>query len=399
MFDNKVTIVVTAADHPTGLGAARAVRKLGCKIIGLYRNKSSWCCRSRVWDQLIEVPGDDVESYFGKLKDISRSSKDSLVLSPIQDEIVQLASRERDSLGQDYGFVLPAPETVDLFMDKTMFHGWAQEHQFPVPESHVATSQTELEDILQNMPFPVIVKPLFRTTEWQAESPLEKVYKLYAAKDLSQIKFDLFSAAPRYVVQRWIEGHDSDVHFCLTYYSHSGEQLAFYTGRKLLQFPRDTGSTAICTSTKQMDLQNLLQKVFAAADYKGIGSLEAKYSHTDGKYYITEPTVGRPNLQSGLAVAGGVNFNAMAALDALGRDPREVTTRKRHAMWVEEYATLLAVKESLGRNEIGFTRIISALTRARGFGAAYMSFGDSSPLRGMLSELVGGRFRRRRKKP
>jgi len=146
-----------------------------------------------------------------------------------------------------------------------------------------------------------------------------------------------------------------------------------------------------------MDLQNLLLDVFSAADYRGIGSLEAKYSREDDEYYITEPTVGRPNLQSGLAVAGGVNLTAMAALDALGQDPREITSRKRHAMWVEEYATLLAVKESIGRNDIGFGRIISALSRARGFGAAYMRFGDSAPWRKMLGELVGGRFRKRKK--
>ena len=206
-----------------------------------------------------------------------------------------------------------------------------------------------------------------------------------------------FGAAPRYVVQRWIEGHDSDVHFCLTYYSREGEQLAFYTGRKLLQHPRETGSTAICTGTRREDLQNLLREVFAAADYRGIGSLEAKYSHSDGKYYITEPTVGRPNLQSGLAVAGGVNLTAMAALDALKRDPREIVNKKRRGIWIEEFATLNAVRESIFRQKLGLGRIIAAFFKARGFGAAYMKFGDSAPLRAMLGEHIKSLFNKFRR--
>ena len=43
--------------------------------------------------------------------------------------------------------------------------------------------------------------------------------------------------------------------------------------------------------------------VMAAANFIGLGSLEVKKSETDDQHYITEPTVGRNNMRSYIAVA------------------------------------------------------------------------------------------------
>ena len=130
------TALITAADHQTGLGTARALAEVDVRLIGLCRNPASRFCRSRVWHRLVAVPGDS-DAYLEKLVEIGRSATERIVLFPSQDELVLLLSNNREELEKYYDFVLPERETVDLLMDKTAFHRWAEARQFPVPELHV----------------------------------------------------------------------------------------------------------------------------------------------------------------------------------------------------------------------------------------------------------------------
>jgi hypothetical protein len=53
------TALITAADHPTGLGTARALAEVGVRLIGLGRDPASRFCRSRVWHRIVFVPDDE----------------------------------------------------------------------------------------------------------------------------------------------------------------------------------------------------------------------------------------------------------------------------------------------------------------------------------------------------
>ena len=77
--------------------------------------------------------------------------------------------------------------------------------------------------------------------------------------------FELFDASDRYVVQEWIEGGDADVHFCLVYRDRAGREVAYQTGRKLVQWPVGTGDTALGTTTEDPTLHRLTEQVFDRA--------------------------------------------------------------------------------------------------------------------------------------
>lgn len=57
-----------------------------------------------------------------------------------------------------------------------------------------------------------------------------------------------------------------------------------------------------CVGTDNVELAALTADLFRALAFVGMGSLEVKYD-LDGRPWITEPTVGRPNLQSYSAFA------------------------------------------------------------------------------------------------
>ena len=378
--------LVTGADHPTGLGAARALRAAGAQVWGLAYRTDAWPCRSNVWSRLATVESADPTAYLDSMMAMARHLDAPAFLLPIQDDVVQAISTHREDLSVHYRFLLPDHTTVETFLDKTLFYDWALHRAFPHPKSYVAKSSDELSQILARIRFPAVIKPLYRTAGWQQSSPAQKAIRLHGPEDRDRIGFDLFKAAPAYLVSRWIAGADSDVHYCLTYFDADSNMVASYTGRKLLQYPRLTGSTAICVGTDNRYLRELTATVFREARFRGLGSLEVKRCATDGRYYITEPTVGRPNLQSYSAVPGGVNLAALAMYDALGHAlPKP--TRVRNCLWLEENA-LLQVATEVSSEPIPWRLLLREALRARRMAGAYFSWCDTGPFRAMVRRYL-----------
>jgi predicted ATP-grasp superfamily ATP-dependent carboligase len=319
------------------------------------------------------------------LLEIGESPSERRVLIPASDEVMHLVSRNRDALARHYGFVLPPPDVVDLLLEKTRFHVWASHQGFAVPETHIAETEGELAAILRDVRYPVVLKPLSHTPEWEAKSPNHKVYKLYSREDLDAVGFPLFEAAPQFIVQRWIEGGDDCVHFCLTYVNADGREAGVYTGRKYLQWPPQVGSTAICVGEENPNLLELTRAVWRAAGFRGLGSVEAKYCAEDGRYYIIEPTVGRNNLQSYVAVAGGVNMTRLALEDALGR-PTVATCPARSAVWINEPFAVLAVREAFARRKPERRTLRRLFTSRRPVAFAHVRWTDPFPFVALLWE-------------
>jgi predicted ATP-grasp superfamily ATP-dependent carboligase len=192
--------------------------------------------------------------------------------------------------------------------------------------------------------------------------------------------YDLFEACDSYVVQEWIEGNDSDVHFCLVCRDRSGRELAYQTGRKLLQWPVGTGNTAICTTTDDPALHRLAEQVLDRAGLVGLGSVEVKRDRRDGGYYITEPTVGRPNLQSNVATAAGLNMAVVAYRDACDMPAVTDGARRRNAIWLNERNLLEALVVAARRRQLNLVELGRALLRCRSVMFAYGGAGDVRPL-------------------
>lgn len=390
---NKIPLFVTGADHPTGLGVLRAVQSEGVDVYGLTADPNAGPCRSRLWKQVVAVADATDQAWLDALLDVGKAHG-RLVLIPTQDELVKIVARNAGLLAAHYDFVLPPVETVQLLLDKTAFQVWASHRGFPVPQADVVTSQAELDALLERVRYPVLLKPFARTELWASRSPLHKIYRLNERRDVGELPFPPFDVADRYVVQQWISGRDSDVYFCLTYRDRTGQELAYQTGRKLLQWPVETGSTAVCTSTPVDALHQLANEVFDAAGLVGLGSLEVKRDVRDGQFYITEPTVGRPDLQSNVATAGGVNLTAIAYRDAVGLPFVAPTETARTALWVQEHDLPRALFTAVRTRRLDYRSLAAGVRNADAVAFAYYGRHDLIPLRQQARETIT--FRRRR---
>ena len=381
-----VPAVVAGADTPTGLAIAAALQGAGVPVIGLAVDAGMPSCASSAWTAVIAVDGSDAGAWLAALR-TAHARYGRCVLLAADDAVVRIIGQHRAAVDALAEVVLPEWARVEPLLDKTAFHAWATEHGFPVPATAVVTSAAELDAALARMAFPVVLKPFERTAAWLAASGRDKVRRLDSAADLDRWGFRPFDVADRFVVQEWIPGLDSDVWFCLTYRDRAGHEILSRVGRKITQWPVDTGSSALAVTAEHPALQALTHRLLDAAGHVGFGSLEVRRSSRNGNLYITEPTVGRPNLQTALATAAGANLPLAAYRDALGL-PQPAPVPTRPAVWVHESAFPRSLVVAVLRRRLDVVEVVAALarraTRVGAFGAA----GDRAPVRAEWRRLV-----------
>ncbi|GAA4873889.1 hypothetical protein ACFQ34_12075 [Pseudonocardia benzenivorans] len=384
---DRAVVLVAGAESPTGLGVARALRGEGLTLVGLTNDPTASPCRSGLWHEVVDEGDGCPRAWVAAVRGIVERYGRT-VLIPVRDDVVELVADHATELEPLVEFVLPPKDVVTTLLDKTAFHAWAVEHGFPVPHTEIVEDEAQLAAALARIPYPAVIKPFERTPQWQVVSPRHKAYRLGSAADVARIGFRLFDAAPRFVLQQWIPGTDSDVWFCLVYRDRGGREVASQVGRKLVQWPVGTGCTALATTAEDEELRALTHRLLDAAGHIGVGSLEVKRSTADGKLYITEPTVGRPNLQSNVATAAGVNLTLLQYRDALGLDLPQLPD-PRPAVWIHETSLPRAMAVSAARGVLDVRAVVGGLRGASGRMAAFSATADRTPLTSELRRLGG----------
>jgi predicted ATP-grasp superfamily ATP-dependent carboligase/GT2 family glycosyltransferase len=374
-------VVIASADDVAGLGAARALRHLDAEVIGIAGRVGAPASRSRAWSRVFEQPALYEEgAALDTLLEVGAGLPGRAVLLLTRDPLVDVVSNNRHLLEEFYEFVLPRHDVVTRLMDKAKFQAWAEQNGFPVPVTTTARL-AELRELSTHSSHPLVVKPLWRNADWTAASPDAKAYVVRGIDDVDRLPVALHALDPELVVQQWVDGWDSAVHFCLTYYSRDGRQVAAQTGRKLLQWPRNTGSTAVCQTTDDEALVRLTRQVFEAAEIRGLCSLEIKVDRRTGEPFIIEPTIGRFDSQSDLATAAGQDLAVLAYLDACGRLGDAPPARRRRAVtWAVEPTTAAAAASLARAPREALTLARAVLTNGRVRGA-YLRLDDLGVLR------------------
>lgn len=342
------TVVITGADTPTGLTTARALNGLRVEVIGVAADLSAATCQSVVWDKILCVNGNaskQVEELLVLGNDISNPSKTVLLFS--QDTHVIEAGLRLDALKKYFIVPLPDFDVIDLFMDKTKFHQFSTERHFCVPKSEVIESTEQLKKILKKGISPSILKPMVRLPSWDQVEKNKKFFSVNCYDDLNELikRDDLFNIAKSYVYQRWIEGGDDDIYFVLFSVGKNNNILTEKCGRKIWQWPPLGGSTALCITYYDKNLIDFAREVILAKKIEGLVSVEFKLDKLSNNYYITEPTVGRNDYQSGLYNFSKNNPTRSLIKNLLDINEDSVAlNEKEKSLWVDEISVLRYIR-------------------------------------------------------
>jgi predicted ATP-grasp superfamily ATP-dependent carboligase len=282
----------------------------------------------------------------------------------------------------------------EIMMDKTLFHQWALENEVDVPQSEIVASLESLIGLAPDLSFPCILKPRVRTPAWDSVHRSQKFFLLNSEQELHEFvrSADPFRLSDRYILQEWIPGGDTEVFFVLFAFDPNGVILAEYAGQKIWQWRPLSGSTAVCRLIEEPRLISLARTIATRLKMKGLGSIEFKRDPRTGKYLVTEPTVGRNDYQSGVALSYENNPTAALVRKCLGLDEVGGSTIKTkvNCIWVDELSAYEYAK-SMGLLKAS-VQLIRTIGLFRHFQFMYFDWRDTKPFLAHLKKALSRKY-------
>ena len=333
-----------------GLATVRALGRSGVPVIGLDANLGQPTAQSRY---CIRVACGDVrseEGLLGALLELGRALPHKGVLFPSGDLNLLVVSEHRARLAPYYHVALPDHEIVRLVLDKQAFYGWAAQHGFDIPRTHLLRSE-DPRTLAKELRYPVLVKPHLRDAGWRSKHGV-KLYEAHSADELVRAVESLARDHAQLLLQECIPGGEDQLVFSLTYLDPRLEPLGMFTGRKLRQFPPRFGTSSMAQSHWDPEVAERSLAVLRALRYRGYGSVEFKRDPRDGILRIIEVT-GRTWYPHGLATACGVNLPYLAYREMLGLPVEPPTGFTEGVKWIDEDRDLRAAQRWRAEGRFG----------------------------------------------
>ena len=375
--EKKPFAVVTGLEYMQGIQAARILSKRHKVPVIAVSNKSNHpfcltnCCSKVVFsnNSLIEC-----------LEGIGRQLLQKAVLFPSTDADVLLVSRNRELLAKWFHLCLPAPDVVEMLMDKLQFYAFADQAGFSIPDTYFIYNRADLDQAAEKITFPCVFKPHFRTSTWNQLSVF-KAFKVLTPEQLISLFERYKSGTGCFILQNWIEGPDANLYSCNAYFNASSEPLATFVARKLRQWPPEMGQSALGEECRNDFVLDETVRLFQKVGFHGLGYLEIKQDQGSGKYFIVEPNICRPTGRSAIAEAGGVDLLYTMYCDALGWPlPSSRVQHYGGVKWINIRQDLLSTLYYWRKGELTFKQWLKSVRGPKTF--AIFSWTDPRPFWG-----------------
>ena len=328
--------VVIVGLNDAALSIVRSLGSKGIRIIGLYDDAcQKYYIKSRYCSVRLRSPLHGEPLIDTLVKNVAGSLKETAVIFCTNDNTVLTVSKYEDALRPFFRFVLPPYEVTNAQISKREFQKFAMRNSFLVPKTFFTSRVEEIEEAAEKICFPCVIKPEFRDRAWDEKVRVKVLYAESKQNFLNLIREHQIHQTSL-VIQEWIDGDDSEVYFCLSYINRNHKPLAVCVARKLRQYPHLTGSTGVAETVWVPEIAAESLRLLNAAGCVGFCSVEFKRSKRDGRFYVTEPTIGRPDTQEGICIGAGLDIPWIAYLDAIGQDSVPLGEFRKGIKWINE---------------------------------------------------------------
>ncbi|NIR46963.1 carboxylate--amine ligase [candidate division KSB1 bacterium] len=327
--------IVIGLDSVQGLQSARILAQRNVQVIAIAKDPKYYSCRTRVCQDII-FSDTNSEELIESLIALGARLDHKAVLFPCQDESVLLVSRHRRELESRFHVVLPAPETVELLMHKASFYRYAQKKGLAIPQTFILETRDEAERAAQSLQFPCILKPSFRSPEWNQYTS-QKAFKVLSCEELLSLYEEYHGLADVLIAQDWIDGVDTDHFTCNCYFDAHSNPLVTFTSKKIRQWPPETGQACLAEEFRNDAVLQETLRLYQGVKFRGLSYLEMKRDRRSGQYFMIEPNVGRPTGRAIMAEAGGIELLYTMYCDAIGLPLPENREQKFTGVkWIHE---------------------------------------------------------------
>ena len=143
--------IIIGLESMQGLQAARILARRKVPVLAIAKDSKHNNCLTNVCREIIFADTTTGE-LITTLRSLGPKLRQKAVLFPCEDTSVLLISRNREKLSDWYHVVLPAPEVVDMMMDKMSFYTYAQRHGFQIPATFYQEQSPMYNTVLSAKP-------------------------------------------------------------------------------------------------------------------------------------------------------------------------------------------------------------------------------------------------------
>ena len=358
---------VVVGTDVTGASVARALADHGVPVIGVDDRVRRYIGHSRAWQHIHLVPeGFRDTRIIGELERLAAVLPRRALLFLSMDHHVTIIGADGQHLRDHFTFEFSDSAAVELLMDKQRFGDFALKQGWPVPRTYTCDTMAEIEHPAGEASFPVILKPRVKTPVFAANSRF-KAFRCDSPDSLRTTYRMVCEWEPGVIVQEWIEGGDDAVYFSFHYLARDGSQVGTFEGRKLRQYPPDCGNTSAAVPVATPSLDALSLEILRTSGAVGFCSVEYKRDIRTGKYFITEPTIGRVNLQIGTAIANGANLPWAAYRHLVGLPAEETRPPTRPRTWIYLKNDIKSARYRVKQGSLTWRQYLASLRGPRVF--------------------------------
>jgi len=292
LYPRKLPVVILNM-HYTGLGIARDLKDSGAEIYGVshdatfFGNFSKYCTA-------LHAPDTETEPEKCKefLLTFAQSLGDRPILLPTRDHDINFIISYRRELEAAYLIPYPSSEVLEQILDKSRLYTIAKQVPIYCPKDVVINSLEELNNKKNGLIFPCVVKPV-RASQWRKKMiwdlvGKQKVVKIDDYDDLYSFYERIHKYDPVIHVQEYIEGKDTNLVIFGSYINPHTGMISYFTARKLLQYPANSGTGIIVESCVVHDIIKQSIALLRQLNYSGISEIEYKYDERKGVYALIE---------------------------------------------------------------------------------------------------------------
>ena len=333
--------IILGGIYVNSLGVVRDLAKAGKYSIVLHHNRFGIAGKSRYASEVIcPDPWIDPSGLIEFLLELGKRLVGKGVLLVTDDKYLEVVSSASDELAPYYHCTFPDFEKLGKMLDKNRQYLEASQLKIPVPETRLFKTGISKAN-LRELRLPFLIKGL-EGKEF-ARVVGKQVVKIQSFEDLEKF-FQIGEKIP-VIVQEEIPGPDENLVTFGSFINSSGEVIAEFTGRKLLQFPPRFGTCLIGESVEIPEIREYGKKLLKAFEFHGISQVEFKYDPRDHQYKLIEIN-GRYWKWHSLSAESGVNLSALAYKDIIGDPSLNAgdgiqTFEKRWIVWIELLRYLL----------------------------------------------------------
>ena len=303
-----MTVLVLDGSERSSLAIVRSLGRHGVPVHVAETYSGSLCSLSKYSTGSVTYadPQESRERFINDLQDILSTCEYEMVFASREVTTIPL-SYYKSELETKTTIPFPEWDVMERTVDKSQTFTIADKIGVPTPTTHILAEPGELNDIVDQLEYPLVVKPQSKTTGVDDRPQMMKVTDenyVNNFTELARISENIYDRTGHMpLIQEYIPGEGYGVELLC----ENGDSKAQFMHRRLREYPITGGASTYRESIYNSKLEKPAADLLEAMNWTGVAMVEFRLDERDGLPKLMEIN-GRFWGSLPLAVAAGIEF-------------------------------------------------------------------------------------------